>query len=208
MTAVFKGLFLLIVPVALAQQPASPPAKPGSPFLSVPTVGIAGSAEQALRFGVKLPDFQATDTSGRIWRLADLRGKFTLIYVWSMVEARLQESLRHPGVAGFLELPAVQRCHEQVKDPKNIQVLTFCRDDYRGDYMPAEEYMKMKQYTFPVVADYASVVRLFDGIKPWVWKEPAGSHEWIVNPEGQLAYPVRSWSFGRLLFEVEKAARN
>jgi peroxiredoxin len=197
-------LLLLAFAQALAQQPQAGDGQ--SPFFSVPSAVSANSG--ALRFGAKLPEFEARDTSGRIWHLADLRGKFTLLYIWSTAEARMQDPFdRYPHVVEFLQLPELQRFYDEAKNSKNIQVLTFCRDYESGDAMRAQDYMKQKQYNFPVVTDYLSIGGLFTGNTPWVWKEqPSGSRYWIVNPEGQLAYPVRSWSFGHLLDEIERIA--
>jgi hypothetical protein len=64
----------------------------------------------------------------------------------------------------------------------------------------AHDYMKEKKYTFPVIADWALITKLFkigEGHFP-EW--------WLVNPEGRLSYPIRQWSFGRFLFEVERTA--
>jgi hypothetical protein len=118
------------------------------------------------------------------------------------------DEYRH--VVEFLQLPELQRSYDEAKNSKNIQVLTFCRDYESGNTMRAQDYMKQKRYNFPVVTDYRSIARLLAGNTPWVWKEqPSWSQSWIVNPEGRLAYPVRSWSFGHLLDEIERvAARN
>ena len=93
-------------------------------------------------------------------------------------------------------------------------MLTFCLD---YDYMHAHDYMKQKQYTFPVIADWTLIGKLFPkdacrlpcsvGIP-----SPSPDHgmlagpQWVVDPQGRLSYPFRAWSFGRLLFEIEKAA--
>jgi peroxiredoxin len=200
MVTVLRVLLLLMAPIALAEQASSPVG-----FLPLPP---KSSDSGELRFGEQLPKFEAKDTSGRTWRLEDLRGKFTLIYIWSTVEARLQDPFdRYPGVVNFLELPELQRFFDKVRNSENLQVLTFCRDYESGDYMRAQDYMKEKHYTFPVITDYVSISKLFDGNRPWVLQDQSlWSHQWIVNPEGRLAYPVRAWSFGRLLFEVERAA--
>ena len=180
---------MLGVPAALAQQGLSPATD--NPFLSVPP---AASGE--LRFGAQLPEFEAKDVSGRAWRNQDLRGKFTLLYVWHTFDARARDKI-DPHAREVLqhlpELPEVQRFYDQVRNGKNIQVLTFCLD---YDYTHAPEYLKEHKYTFPVIADWVLIKKLF----------PTGEREWLVNPEGRLSYPFRSWSFGQLLFAVERAA--
>jgi hypothetical protein len=189
MIPVRRVLLLLIVPIALAQQPSSPTTDTQSPFLSIPP-----AVSDGLRFGTQLPEFEAKDINGRTWRFEDLRDKFTLIYIWHTFDARVQ------GVSGLpadRDLAELQRFYDKVRNVKNIQVLTFCMD---YDYMHAHDYMNQKKYTFPVVADRVLINKLFPETGP-------GAK--IVNPEGRLSYPFRFWSFGRLLFEVEGAvARN
>jgi hypothetical protein len=173
----------------LAQQPSSPATDNQSPFLSIPPVS------DALRFGEQLPEFEAKDISGRTWRSEDLRGKFTLIYIWHTFWARDADA--HPrATRGLPDLPELQRFYDKVRNAKNIQVLAFCRD---YDYMHAHDYMKQTRYTFPVIADWVLIKKLFpeaEGRPPY----------WLVNPEGRLSYPLRSWSLGGLLYEVERAA--
>ena len=199
----FCLLLLLALSRVAAQQPQASDGQ--SPFLPVAPVS-ADSGE--LKFSVKLPDFEARDTSGRVWSLSDLRGKFTLLYIWSTAEARMQDPFdRYPHVVEFLQLPELQRFYDKAKNSQNIRVLTFCRDYESGDTTRAQDYMRQKGYNFPVVTDYLSIGRLFAGNTPRVWKEqPSWSQTWIVNPEGQVAYPVRSWSFGHILDEIERVA--
>ena len=73
----FVGLFFLAVAAVQAQQASSPTRQDGSPFLSIPP------EHEGLRFEVQVPPFEAKDIAGRTWRLEDLRGKLTLIYVWN-----------------------------------------------------------------------------------------------------------------------------
>lgn len=96
----------------------------------------------------------------------------------------------------FPDLPEVQRFYDKVRDTKNLQVLTFCRD---YDYTHASDYIKGTKYTFPVIADWVLTDKLFASTGFTV-------RYWLINPEGRLSLPLRSWSFGRLLFEIEKAA--
>ena len=185
---IFRPLALLLVPIALAQQLPLAGTDPRSPFLSVPP-----AASDALRFGAQLPQFETQDIHGRTWRLEDLLGKFTIVYIWTTFEARLQGLQRLPASRDLAEL---QRFYDKVANAKNIQVLAFCRDDY----IQAYKYMNEKLYTFPVIADNALVNKLFPD---------AGWGTRIIHPEGRLSYPFRSWTFGGVLFEIEKTmARN
>jgi cytochrome c biogenesis protein CcmG/thiol:disulfide interchange protein DsbE len=164
------------VPAAVAQQTSQ------SPFFSIPPVPT-----DTLRFGDRIPDFEAKDIDGRTWHRADLAGKFTVIYIWHTAD---------PDVPRFNNLPEVQRFFDQVKGAKNLQVLTFCRD---YDYTHAPEFMKRKGYTFPVIAEWSLIRKLFPSDRMPGWYA-------VVNPEERLSYPARGWSFGHLLFEVERAA--
>ncbi len=154
-----------------------------------------------LRFGAPLAGFEAKDTGGRTWRSGDLRGKFTVIYLWSTAWARATDTIpefAREGIADMPELVEVQRFFEKAQQAKKLQVLTFCKDYESGDTQRAEEYMQRKRYTFPVITDWAVRGRLFFDKGP--------VRQWVVDPQGRLSFPERAWSFGRLLFEVEKAA--
>jgi len=188
----FVGLFFVAVTAVLAQ-PASPPTREnGSPFLSIPPDA------EGLRFEAQLPPFEAKDIAGRTWRREDLRGKLTLIYVWHTFEARAVDargaSIREV-VPGLSDLPEVQRFYNNVRERKDIQVLTFCRD---YDYTHASEYMKEKKYSFPVIADWVLIEKLFpDGTNP-----PYS----VTDRDARLANRIRSWSLGRVLYEIERVA--
>jgi len=187
-------LLLLALPIAAAQQ--------SSPFAGIPSV-----PDGELRFTGHVPAFDAKDIEGKTWRSQDLRGKFTLLYIWSTQEARTQDHLspRAANLVHFVDLAGLQRFYDKVKNGGKIQVLTFCRDYESGDAEHAQDYMRQARYTFPVITDYVSVAHVRLGIEdqfPREWSSGA----WLVNPSGQLAYRVRGWTFGRLLFEAERAA--
>jgi len=188
----FGGLFFMTMAVVLAQQPSWPPTENGSPFLSIPPVS------EGLRFEAQLPPFEARDIAGRTWRLEDLREKITLIYIWYTFEARAVDahdaSVREV-IHGLSDLPEVQRFYDELRHTKNIQVLTFCRD---YDCTHASEYMKEKKYSFPVTADWTLIRKLIPN---------AGGNPpyWVVDPQGRLSDSLRSWSFGRVLYEIERA---
>ena len=221
-------ILLIALAVGSAQQPPTPATDNLSPFLSVPRAPPPRSDE--FRFAAQFPEFEAKDISGRRWRLEDLRGKFTLIYLWNVSRARALEtdeglldrvpaSLRThlpESVRAMRRLPLVdlQRFYDESGNAKNIQVLTFCSD---FDYMHAHDYMKEKGYTFPVIADWTLIGKLFPKdacTEPCSFGIPSpnpeagmlGSPLWIVSPEGRLSYPFRYWTFGRVLLELERAA--
>jgi peroxiredoxin len=190
MIAISHSLFLLVASAAFEQPPSSGAKGSQSAFASIPT-----NSEDTLRFQSRIPAFEVKDVTGQTWHTEDLLGKFTLIYFWRTGWAR--EADAHPGAnPGFIDLPDLQRFYDKVKNAKNIQVLAFCLD---YDYTHAPDYMNEKKYTFPVVADWALAKKLFPGTEN-------GRLYWLVNREGQLSYPFHSWSLGRLIFEIEKAA--
>jgi hypothetical protein len=184
-------LFLLPLTVVLAQQPPSPTNDNQSPFLSLQPI-----IPDNFQFGEKLPDFEARDINGRIWRFEDLQGKFTLVYIWDTFEARAADKLNSHGretVRGLPNLLEIQRFFSKQKIGSNIQVLTFCRD---YDYTHAHDYMLEKQYYFPVIADWRLVNKLFPNV--------VQDYQLVINPEGRLSNSFRSWSLGRVLFELER----
>jgi hypothetical protein len=186
-----SALVFLIAQGAWAQQPSTP-TDTESPFLSVL------AAPDTVRFGAQVPDFEVKDISGRTWRSQDLRGKFTLIYVWNTFLARDVDANPRVG-RRFLDLPELQRFYEKVQNEKNIQVLAFCND---YDYTHAPEYMKQAKYTFPVIADWVLINKLLP-------EAQGAPRYWLVNPEGRLSSSLRAWSLGGLLFEIERfASRN
>lgn len=183
--AILRVLPLFVLPAALAQQP---------PLLPVPA-----AAADELRFGAQLPEFEARDIGGRTWRLADLRGKYTVVYIWGALMASATDRLdkRNPharySLHGLPDLPELQRFYDKVRTSRNIQVLTFCQD---YDYTHAPDYMRQSGHTFPVIADWTLIRKLFPMVMEYA----------VVNPDVRLSNPFREWSLGRVLIEVEKAA--
>ena len=150
---------------------------------------------EALRFDVELPAFEAKDVLGRTWRSSDLRGKYTLVFLWHTfaarhadgADSRIREMLR---LRGMPDLREVEQVYQEARKSRDIQVLTFCTD---YDYTHASDYMKERQYSFPVIADWELARKLFDGAK-YV----------VVDPAGQVSQAASSWSFSRLLWETQK----
>lgn len=84
-----------------------------------------------------LADFDLTDLEGRKWSLADLKGKVALINLWATWCTPCK-----------MELPYVQRLREQLKDRKDVVILTLNIDEEVGMVQP---FMKENKYTFPVL---------------------------------------------------------
>jgi peroxiredoxin len=137
-----------------------------------------------LVFRTTVPDFEVRDLGGRTWRSVDLRGKLTVVQIWGDFCIPCRQ-----------EHPALQDFFNKARSMNNVQVLTFCVD---SDLSRVRSYMNDKGYTFPVIMDRDSKVRLFsEGGLPEVW---------VIGPEGRRSAPFKSWTFGRVLLEVEKLA--
>ena len=101
--------------------------------------GKVGSAEIATwdTKNTLLPEFELSDLDGRKWSLADLKGKVAFINLWA--------TWCGPCRA---ELPYVQKLREQLKDRKDVVVLTLNIDEEVGMVQP---FMKEFKYNFPVL---------------------------------------------------------
>ena len=190
-----KFFLALAARVAQAQESSRPSD-------AVTLAAIPPAAVDSLRFDRDLPDTAIKDVQGRVWRLQDFRGKFTLIYVWHTFEARAVDA--HSGRGhdhlmqelGLPDLREVQRFYDSARGTSKFQVLTFCRD---YDYTHAPEYMKQAGFTVPVVADW----KLID---KFLGPDARTLRYAVIGPEGKLSAPFRSWTLGRVLFELEAMA--
>ena len=88
-----------------------------------------------------LAEFDLTDLEGRKWTPADLKGKVALINFWATWCGPCRD-----------ELPYVQKLREQLKDRKDVIVLTFNTDEEVGKVEP---FMKENKFTFPVLLGQA-----------------------------------------------------
>lgn len=174
------ALFMLVGIVAQAQE-----------FSAVPP-----AVSDSLVFQDPLAPFEVKDIAGRTWRNEDLRGKYTLVYLWNTFTARGRD--KFTPTAGVLrvlpDMAEVQRAQDEAARSQNVQVLAFCTD---YDYTHAPEYLKGKPYNFPVIADWQVVRKLFGG---------SSGMYLVIDPEGRLSQPFRSWSFARVALEVQRAA--
>jgi peroxiredoxin len=156
----------------------------------------------SLRFERDLPAVEIKDAAGKVWRPEDFRGKYTLVYVFHTSEARMADARTGPGQdrlkrwIGLPDLREVQRFYDVAKDKRQLQVLAFCSD---YDYTHAPEYMKQAGFDFPVVADW----KLIDQV---LGLDVHASRYAVIGPDGKLSAPFRSWSLGRVMFELEAIA--
>jgi peroxiredoxin len=200
-----RALLLFAAVTAGAQQPAI---DAQSPFLPIPPF-----VPDTLRFEAKLPDFEAKDINGRLWRSTDLLGKFTVVDIWSTQRWR-------GSTDSSSEHSELQRFYERTRRSRNIQILTFCTD---YDYTHAPLYMTEKHYTFPVIADWKLTDKLFGStgnlpmLLQWPgWQEhlqsfhrlehPHFPQQWVINREGRLSAWFRYWTLDDVLQEVGRAA--
>ncbi|HEX4947311.1 MAG TPA: redoxin family protein [Blastocatellia bacterium] len=112
-----------------------------------------------------LPDFDLTDLQGRKWKLADLKGKVAFINLWATWCGPCLQ-----------ELPYVQKLNEQMKDKKDVLVLTLNIDEELG---MVEPFMKENKYTFPVLPAQAYA----EGMG--VFSIP---RNWVVSVDGKLTF--------------------
>lgn len=118
----------------------------------------------------------AADLDGRKWTVADLRGKTTLINVWATWCTPCRE-----------ELPDLQKLYDQVKDRKDVQVVSISVDENPGKIVPL---LKEQHYTFPVILGQSFVSDL-------VGETPI-PRTWIVDSNGtarleRIGYSRADW---------------
>jgi len=115
-----------------------------SAYLARPDSKLKPTAAEVATWDAKstaLPEFDLTDLQGRRWSHADLKGKVTLINFWATWCGPCRQ-----------ELPYVQKLREQLKDRKDVLVLTLNIDEEVG---MVEPFMKENKYTFPVLLGQA-----------------------------------------------------
>jgi thiol-disulfide isomerase/thioredoxin len=152
---------------------------------SAPKPDSAVSGPERLRYDVMLANFEAKDLNGKTWRLADLKGKATFIDIWAT----------WCGVCRA-QHPELQKLYDSIKGRRDIQVLSFSRDEAA---YPAESYMKEKKYGFPVIVSKDLVEKLFPvaGLPMY----------WIIDAQGRRSSPYRWFiSVDRVIADLQEAA--
>lgn len=112
-----------------------------------------------------LPEFELTDLEGRKWSHADLKGKVAFINFWATWCGPCRR-----------ELPYVQKLREQLKDRKDVVILTLNTDEEVGKVEP---FMKENKFTFPVLLGQAYA----DG--QGVTSIP---RNWVVSLDGKVLF--------------------
>ncbi len=177
----YRSVFLFVMASAIFAQQAI--TRGESPFQVVPP---ARTASDTLASSITVPDFETRDLSGRTWRSADLRDKVTVVQFWATWCLPCRQ-----------EHPALQDFANKARSMNNVQVLTFSLDD---DPSRVLSYMKEEGYTFPVVLGRDLELRLFPS-------EGGLPESWVIGIDGRRSDSFRSWTFGRILMEVEKLSR-
>jgi thiol-disulfide isomerase/thioredoxin len=112
-----------------------------------------------------MAEFDLTDLEGRKWSLADLKGKVALINLWATWCGPCKS-----------ELPYVQKLREQLKDRKDVLVLTLNIDENVG---VVEPFMKENKYSFPVLLGQAYAQQQGVNSIP---------RNWVVAVDGKVVY--------------------
>jgi len=172
---------LLSVCVSLAAAIAQEPLKQ-SPFVAIsPSAG----ASDTLVFSTPMPQFEARDLNGRLWRSSDLRGKVTVVQIWGTYCLPCRRE--HPELQNFVSRLAAA---------SNVQVLTFSVDT---DPSRTMSYLNDKGYRFPTIVDAGLEQKLFP-------HEGGIPQTYVINSRGQRTQAPQSWTLGRTLLEAQKLA--
>lgn len=116
-----------------------------------------------------LTALHGADTNHRIWTLEDLKGKTTLVNVWATWCRPCHD-----------ELPAVQAIFDQLKDRKDVQVLTVSVDE---DFGWVARFAERQHYTFPIIAMTSADVDKMVGIE-------GVPRTWIVDSTGNVRFEL------------------
>jgi len=97
--------------------------------------------------GLDAPAFEVKDTTGKVWKLADLRGRVVLLNLWASWCETCKE-----------ELPSIQNL---INTEKNNSKLVFISVLYRDNPEKALAYMKENGFAFPLLIDTADIAQLY-----------------------------------------------
>ena len=160
------------------------------PAVSAKASSLSVSAEGAWTVMEKpLPDFEISDANGKTWTLADLKGKVTLVNLWATWCVPCRE-----------ELPELQKLFNQVRERKDLVVITLNTDDNPGLIEP---FLNESKYTFPVLPASGYVSKLVPALSI--------PRTWIVDAKGvlrleRIGYGVGGGDWVRdMIAEMEKA---
>jgi thiol-disulfide isomerase/thioredoxin len=129
-------------------KPVGPVAAPSAP---------PGDAPGWRKVDHAFADLNLFDLTGKVWTVADLQGKITLIDVWA--------SWCGPCTA---ELPRIQELYDKIKTRTDVQLITLDVDENPGK---ADLFVKQYHYTFPVVlaeAYFAQIQPALSVPRTWI----------------------------------------
>jgi hypothetical protein len=153
-----------------------------------PLKSLPPQASEVLQFQSPVAEFSQHDLTQKTWRVADFRGKFTVLLIWSVPPP---PSGRWLDMRSTMVLPEAQRFYDETKNSKTLQLLTLGMDADRAALL---QYVQQHHYTFPVLYGW----HLADSLG-----SVSGDYL-LVDPAGRRSNIIRSWSFGRLLYEAER----
>jgi thiol-disulfide isomerase/thioredoxin len=90
-----------------------------------------------------LPEMHVPDATGRIWTLADFKGKTTFVFLWATWCVPCRQ-----------ELPVMQKLYDAVKDRPDVQAIGLSMDENPAI---AEQFMKERKWNFPVLVSKSYV---------------------------------------------------
>jgi peroxiredoxin len=124
-------------------------------------------------FNLPLPEMHVPDAGGRIWTLADFKGKTTFVFQWATW-----------CVPCWRELPAMQKLYDAVKDRREVQAISLSLDEN-----PAivQRFMEERKFNFPVLVSKEYV----EQVRP---EGPVGQ-TWIVDQSGRIRLRLESPPF-------------
>jgi len=105
------------------------------------------------------------DLAGKKWSLADLKGKVAFINLWATWCGPCK-----------LELPYVQKLRAQMKDRKDVVILTLNIDEEVG---MVEPFMKENKYNFPVLLGQSYAEKQGVNVIP---------RNWVVSVDGKVVF--------------------
>ncbi len=111
-----------------------------------------------------------SDLAGKVWTVADLHGKTTLIDVWA--------SWCGPCTA---ELPHIQELYDKIKARTDVQLITLDVDENPGI---ADLFVKQQHYTFPVLvaAGYFAAIQAELSVpRTWIADKTGAIHLEKIN---------------------------